>query len=66
MIVDSRLFPKITDAVAIQMKLRDKDIDEAGLDRLEVLNCRPLPAPEPIPEFFQKLWKANRPELAGP
>ncbi len=57
------LLPKITLAIAIAMKIRCDELTEDDLDRLEVLNCRPLPDVAEIPEFFQRLWKQNRPEL---
>ncbi len=61
--VEYRHLPKITDAIAIAMKIRCGELTEYDLDRLEQLNLRPLPDPEPIPSFFVRLWKMNRPEL---
>lgn len=53
------LLPKITLAIAIQMKMKCGELTEEDLGRLEVLNGKPLPDPEEIPQFFQRLWKLN-------
>lgn len=72
------LLPKITLAIALQMKVRAGELRRPILlqkpasvevitspewDRLTLLHGRNLPAPEAIPEFFTTTYRRNRPEL---
>jgi len=53
------LLPKITIGIALSMKLRC-DPSEVDMARLQELRGSRLPGAEPIPEFFERLYRANR------
>lgn len=54
--------PKITIGIALSLKLRC-DPAEVDFARLQELRGSRLPDPEPIPIFFQRLFKQNRPDV---
>ena len=51
--------PRITFAVAIALKRRLGELNQAAIERLTLLHGRNLPDEEPVPEWFAKQWEAN-------